>query len=296
MRIPMLGALAVTATVMCYGYIGFRYTSEFVAVLAIGSAVGLADVTRRIALRSRHLRTSVLAVIGALAVYSVYANLAVSLASARSTERGPELVQYISWQDRVSLITGNPLAGITRQTDELPASAPADELWILGDCDALYLSTGDQYEPWVTVEIRSVSVVVEASEVGYGASTLRLFDIDDDRPRQIILETSAGGAVRLRVGEGIYFLPTEWQRLDDGERIEARITADTALDRLYVEFGESNTVVALAAWSPEWHMEVTRPAARLAPVDAQLRAGVGLTTTLGAPLELCNRLLERVDR
>jgi len=205
-------------------------------------------------------------------------------------------VQYISWQDRVSLITGNPLAGITRQTDELPASAPADELWILGDCDALYLSTGDQYEAWVTVEIRSVSVVVEASEVGYGASTLRLFDIDDDRPRQIILETSAGGAVRLRVGEGIYFLPTEWQRLDDGERIEARITADTALDRLYVEFGESNTVVALAAWSPEWHMEVTRPAARLAPVDAQLRAGVGLTTTLGAPLELCNRLLERVDR
>jgi len=295
LRIPMLGSLAVTATVMCYGYIGFRYTSEFVAVLALGSAVGLADITRRLGSRPRRVRTAAIAVMGALAAFSIYANSSVGLASARTTARGSQLVSYVSWQDRISSMAGNPLAGMTRQAGELPPSAPADELWIVGDCESLYLSTGDHYEPWVTVETRSVSVVVEASEAGVGEATLRMFDVDSHRPRQITLETNGRGGARLRVGEGIYFLPTEWQQLGDGERIEARFTADTALDRLYLEFGESTTVIALAAWNPQWNVEVTQPAVHLAPVDDQRAAGVSLTPVLGPPLELCNRLLQRVD-
>ncbi len=43
---------------------------------------------------------------------------------------------------------------LVSHVDGLPEGGSTDDLAIRGDCEALYLHTGDQYEPWVPVEER----------------------------------------------------------------------------------------------------------------------------------------------
>ena len=97
--VPLLGALLICAGVMGYGYLANRYTSEFVPVLAIGAAIGIVDVARRVERRSavgsqvrsppqRHCSS----------LFGVFANTAVGLAAARMTWRGEQLVDYVAAQ------------------------------------------------------------------------------------------------------------------------------------------------------------------------------------------------------
>jgi hypothetical protein len=293
MRIPLLGALGVTATVMCYGYIGFRYTSEFVAVLTAAGAIGLAATTGLLARRSRRSRTAFVGGAALLAAFSVYANAAVGLATARVTGRGGALEQYVSWQDRVGTIAGDSLAGRTHLVENLPDSAPPDELFVVGDCDALYLSTGDLYEPWVTVQARQQRVAVEAASDGARPGLLRLLTLAGVRTRQVSLEANGLDQVRLRIGQGIFTWPTEWQDLAAGDRMELSLTPDTARDSIVVEFGEWRGAVPLAEWNADWNMTMTDWFVDLAPVESQFRAGIGLRADPGPVPELCSRLRDR---
>ena len=295
MRIPLLGALGATATVMCYGYIGFRYTSEFVAVLTGASAIGLAELTRRLARRSPRTKYGVLVGIGVLAAFGILANSAVGLATERTTGRGDALVRFVSWQDRISSLTGNFVADITHVVGVLPPSAPPDDLYIVGDCDALYLSTGDLYEPWVTVEERTRIVRIQASSDGVRPAVLQLIAIDGRRAQQISVQTNSRNEIRVRVGEGIYVVPTDWQPLPPNGRVELTLVADTARDTFDVTLGDVSFNLPLAQWSADWNMVLTRAAFALSPVADQLRSGLGLTAEMGPPLELCNRLLDRAD-
>ena len=295
MRIPLVGALGVTATVMCYGYIGFRYTSEFVAVLTGASAIGLAELTRRLAGCSHRIKQGAIAGIGALAAFGIVANTAVGIATARTTGRGGALVQFVSWQDRVSSLTGDSLAGITHHVDQLPTSARPDDLYIVGDCEALYMSTGDLYEPWVAVELRTRIVEIEASSDGVRPAVLQLIEFDGIRAQQLSVQTNDRHQIRARVGEGIYVLPSAWQPLPPNGRVELTLVADTARDTFVVTFGELKFDVPQAQWNGDWDMQLTHATFAISSVADQLRAGVGLTAELGPRLELCNRLLDRAD-
>lgn len=294
--IPMLGAVGVTATVMCYGYVGFRYTSEFVAVLALGAAVGLADLTERLARRSARVKRGALAGLAALTAFGMMANAAVGLETSRVTGRGADLEQFVGWQDRMSRISGNPLARRTRIDLVLPESAPPDELHILGDCAALYLSTGDRYEPWVTIEVRSMSVVAEAGPGGLRSGRLRLWNVDGVRPQHIDLETDPAGRARLLIGEGIYSLPTDWEPFRPGSRLVVELIADTARDLLRIEFGDFTGSVPLSVWDPQWNAVLTFPRFDLPTTEEQLAAGVALGHEFGPPLDLCTRLRNRLGR
>jgi len=204
-------------------------------------------------------------------------------------------VRYVSGQDRISALTGNSLADVTRRVEQLPPSAPPDELDIVGDCDALYLSTGDLYEPWVTVEVRTRIVEIEANGDGIRPAVLQLMTIDALRAQQMSVQTNDRDEIRLRIGEGAAVIPTDWQALAPGGRISMTMVADTARDRFRVTFGGSSFDVPLAQWNGDWDMELTHTAFALSPVAEQLRAGVGLTAEMGPPLELCNRLRDRAD-
>lgn len=295
MRIPLLGALGVTATMMCFGFIGFRYTSEFVAVLAGAGAIGLAEVTRRMVGRSRSLKQGILVGIGVLAAFSVYANAVVAVTTARTTARGGGLEQFVAWQDRISALTGNPLARRTRLVDLLPMSAPPDELFVSGDCDALYLSTGDLYEPWITVQTRQHTIIAEAAPDGIRPGVLTAFVLDGIARRKITIETNDQGEVRLRFGAGLVVMPTDWQPLAPGGQIELRLVGDTARDTINITFGNWFGDVPLAEWNPAWDMVVTHVSLDLAPVEHQFRTRLALRYEAGPVPELCNRVRDRAD-
>ena len=293
MRIPLLGALGITATVMCYGYIGFRYTSEFVAVLTAAGAIGVAELTRRVEGWRRPAKRGLIIAIAAMAGFGMYANAAVALSTARTTGRGSGLEQLVSWQDRISSLSGNPLAARTHLVAALPESGAPDDLYIVGDCDALFLSTGELYEPWVAVQARDMTVTVEASSAGVRAGVLQAYVVDGIRTRQLTIEANRSGQVRLRVGEGLYVMPTDWQRLPPGGRIELRLRPDTARDAIEVEFGSWTGDLPLAEWDADWYMIVSRVTPNVASTASQLQAGVRLSYEPGPVPELCNRLRDR---
>lgn len=109
------------------------------------------------------------------------------------------------------------------------------------------------------------------------------------------LESDGRDRVRLRVGEGVYVFPTDWQRIEPGEQMTVTLVGDTARDEIEMTFGDWSGVLPLAAWNPAWDLIISSVAIGLAPVEDQLRMGVGLTHVPGDVPALCNRLRDRVD-
>jgi hypothetical protein len=84
-------------------------------------------------------------------VFAIVAQMAIGLFMAASLHRGEPLQRYVAWQADLS---PDAQRGLISRIDGLPEGGETDDLAIRGDCEALYLHTGDQYEPWVPVEER----------------------------------------------------------------------------------------------------------------------------------------------
>ena len=149
LRVPMLAAVLITGGVMAYGYFAARYASEFVPALVLGGAIGTVLVAH--ALHGRRLFPVVGAGVAVLAVFSVVAQLTVGLSAAATHARGPDLERFLGWQ---RALTPGAQSRLVTFSDSLADDGKTDELRIAGDCDALYLNTGDDYEPWTTVQAR----------------------------------------------------------------------------------------------------------------------------------------------
>ena len=93
-RLPLLGAMAIPAGIMFYAYISHRYTSEFIPLLLLGSAIGFVDLARRLSVglpsghihrdvvdmldrHTRRYRRGLVGVMATLALFSVAATVAV---------------------------------------------------------------------------------------------------------------------------------------------------------------------------------------------------------------------------
>jgi hypothetical protein len=158
LRIPMLTAAAGVTGVLVWGYIAERYLADFLPLLVVASAVGLVDIWRRVNGRSLRFRWLTLTAITALAAFSVVANVAAAI-----TPEGPwtssQVNRFVSVQH---LVTPGALTRSVEQGSAIPAFAPADQLFAVGDCAGLYLSTGvtfkdipgqqDQRFGWIPVQ------------------------------------------------------------------------------------------------------------------------------------------------
>ena len=153
LRVPMVAAVLITGGVMAYGYFAARYASEFVPALVLGGAIGTVLVGH--ALHGRRLLPPVAGGVAVLAAYSLVAQLSIGLSMAAVHARGDALERFIGWQHSVS---PGAQAELVTFSDSLDDAGSTDELRIVGDCDALYLNTGDAYEPWTTVQARGEAV------------------------------------------------------------------------------------------------------------------------------------------
>lgn len=149
LRLPMLAAVMITGGVMAYGYFAARYASEFVPALVLGGAIGTVLVAH--ALRDRRSFPLVAGGIVVLATFSIVAQVSIGISAAAVHARGPELERYLGWQQSA---TPEAQSRLVTFSDSLEDDGETDELRIAGDCDALYLNTGDAYEPWATVQAR----------------------------------------------------------------------------------------------------------------------------------------------
>jgi hypothetical protein len=240
MRIPILAAAIATTGVLVWGYIAHRYVTEFVPLLVLAAVVGLADVWRRVDRRSRCVRGSTVTAVAAVGAFCLAANLG---ASSEPTDaiawEGGRARSYVELQRSISDITGHPLDENVVRGEHLPQHAPAGRLFVLGDCDGLYLSTGDKYGPWIPVERKETDFGItfhEPPERGL----IPLVTIGRDRPSNVSVEGDGTGRIRFRIDDPYGYpnlfvrVPTRWTRVRPDRPYRIGVTVDTALHRFSV--------------------------------------------------------------
>jgi hypothetical protein len=87
--------------------------------------------------------------------------MSIGVTMAAYVHRGDQLERYVQWQHDVS---PRQQALLVSQVQTLPTGGTTDDLAILGDCQTLYINTGDKYEPWLPVQDRDR--VLQLSPVG----------------------------------------------------------------------------------------------------------------------------------
>jgi hypothetical protein len=293
--IALLGTLAVTGGVMFYGYVAHRYTNEFLPVLILGGAIGTVDIAQRIGARGMPVKRIAVGVTAALAAFGVFASMAIGVHAARTTYRGDSLVDFVSLQARTADVTGR-LDDLVAVADAVPADGPTDHLLILGDCDALYLATGDAYEPWIAVQSREYHVRIRPIADSFQYGVLRLIDINGLDRRSIYLEGDGNGRIRLRMGEGYVFYPSDWIEFEAGQSLDVGVRLDTTVNRYLIELdGEEVGYVAASETDGNAPMIPAIPSFALPPELDRAIVGYALTPEMGPRLELCDRVLGAVD-
>ena len=122
----------------------------------------MADVFRRLEGRSRPVRVGSVAIIGLVALFGVAANIGIAVVPNEEWS-STQVLNYVQTQKTVSDLTGHPLEGNVIRGSSLPEWAPAGKLFVIGNCNGLYISNGEnfatvpseQYQrnTWMTVEL-----------------------------------------------------------------------------------------------------------------------------------------------
>ncbi|MFQ6172590.1 hypothetical protein ACK8HX_13355 [Oryzobacter sp. R7] len=207
---PLLGSAAVGMGVLMYGYIANRYTSEFVPFLVVGSAVTVATLAPYARRLGPVVGGLLLAGAAVLTAYSLAVHALMGLTTSAVTAGGDRLVRHLEWQRALSGGEGSAQAGLVEQVDGPPAApGTPDTLAMTPGCGALYLATGDRYEPWVLVEERPTVL-----EVGLGRDiepgTVRLASVLATSVRDVDLEVRDDHHVRVVVRDAYATVEGPW--------------------------------------------------------------------------------------
>jgi hypothetical protein len=162
-RLLLLASGSAGAALMLWGYIAPRYLGDFVPFFVLASAVAMADIFRRLEGRKRSVCIGSLAAIGVVALFGIVANIGMAVVPVPSEWDTTQVVNYVQAQKTLSDLTGHPLTSHVVRGDALPAWAPAGELYVVGNCSGMYVSTGEnfwtvptqEYEraTWYTVDL-----------------------------------------------------------------------------------------------------------------------------------------------
>jgi hypothetical protein len=143
-RLLLLASGAACAALLLWGYIAPRYLADFIPFLLLACAIGMVDIWRRMEGRSHNVRVLAVGVIAVVAAFSVAANVGMAITPNEEWTSGQAL-NFVEVQKAISDVTGHPLNALVTRADTLPPYGPADQLYIVGNCDGLYVSEGEDY-------------------------------------------------------------------------------------------------------------------------------------------------------
>ena len=139
-RILLVAAALGAGAVLVFGWIYDRYLADFLPFLVLGAALGLVDVWRRLDGHSRRLRMLALSAVAALGLYGAVANIGMAL-TPTDTWSPDQVLHYVQAQKRIGDVTGARLSA--ERGYRLPNWAPPDQLFVMGHCEAVYISDGE---------------------------------------------------------------------------------------------------------------------------------------------------------
>jgi hypothetical protein len=254
--IPLLAMAVATSGVLVAGYIANRYLAEFLPLLVLAGAVGAVDLLRRAGRRSRRVRLGALAIVTALGLFGLAANLAVSSTPTDGVAWGGERVRrYVELQKSISDVTGHPLDDNIVRGTELPKRAPADQLFVAGDCSGLYLSLGESRTNWIPVEYagNAVTPLTVTFQERPTRGRFPLVTIRENQPSTVYVEIGRNDRMRFRIDDP-YSYPN-YVGVDVSKSVPVRVgkpyqitvIADPFLHRYAVALDDSEMVSAVLA-------------------------------------------------
>lgn len=292
LRPPALATFLMTGGVMAYGYIAYRYTSEFVPALVLGTIITLWAYLARWAARSVLTAVLVVAVLAAGTAWSVATHISVGLYTSATTYRGAPLERYLEWQQDISGGEGSALSQLISHSPTLPRGGVTDQLHIRGACDGLYLNTGDEHEPWLLVQERSRVVNVSFPRWAR-TGEVTLFEVRGNAVRRVVLETERRGHARIRIDNegGSYF--GQYFRPAPGEILRVGMKAESDLGYLEVSSSPGGFVGYLPSqeWDENWvsRINVVTEPFRSGP-RTHPGTGTRISPAQGIDLPLCQRI------
>jgi len=160
LRIPLVAVCLPPCISLVWGYIDTRYLADFMPLLVLGGILGMLLLWGYVERRRPRLRPVVVGAVVALGLFSMVANFGIAV-SPTTEFRQNQLVRYVDFQKTVGDLTGHSVSADVVQGKTLPYWAPADELFVVGDCSGFYLSTGQtfgtipkqrlQHRTWLTI-------------------------------------------------------------------------------------------------------------------------------------------------
>ena len=211
-RLLLLSAGSAGAALMLWGYIAPRYLADFCPFLTLASAVAMVDIWRRLEGRAPGVRGTALGVIAAVAAFSIAANVGMAI-TPNEEWNSTQVLHYVETQKTISDVTGHPLASQVVRGSSLPPWGPADQLYVVGACDGLYISNGEDYSTVPSSQYaRTTWMVVERGHqfqhtfrltvrpVSGGTETMALVDAGPDTVSVSATATAVPDRVRLTFG------------------------------------------------------------------------------------------------
>jgi hypothetical protein len=176
LRIVLLAALTAGGTVMIFAWIFDRFVADFLPFLILASAVGMVDIWRRLAGRSRRVCALTLAILTAIAAFETAANVGIA-SDPQGEWSSQQTLHYVQFQKSVSDVTGHALAANVVHGDSLPIYAPADRLFVIGSCAGLYISDGWSLKNSQSPVLNAVNLQTEWKQVELGPDACHRLDI-----------------------------------------------------------------------------------------------------------------------
>ncbi len=172
----------------------------------------------------------------------------------------------------------------------MPIGGSTDDLHIRGDCDGLYLNTGDKYEPWVVVEERA-RVVSVAFPKHVPRTHVDLFVTHGRATRSVFLQTFRDGSMQLGIrNETGRYLGPLFQPYP-GEVLQVGLRTDSSLGYMELTSTPGGFVgyVPIQEWYADW-------VSRIGSVDelfdapTRLPSGLRVSPETGLSPPLCEQL------
>jgi hypothetical protein len=157
-RVPLVGAAAAVLVTLLVASQALRYEADFLPLLVMAGGVGLFALARYSETRATWTRWATIGVVTMLALWSCWATFALTLTYQRefSGFQPTELrAGYLGFQLDVNEWLGLDPPSVTRVTklpvigkaERLRTDVPHGELYVVGDCDELYVSGGRNWQP-----------------------------------------------------------------------------------------------------------------------------------------------------
>ena len=217
--IPVLGSAFALGGVLNYGYLANRYISDFMPFAIIAGAIGVTQVVTLADTMTPRSARALAGALVALGLWGVTANGAVAITAMQYSSGGDGLRAHIGRQlwlaDTIPGIGAPPV----RRDEVLPLRATADTVQVVRNCDAMFVATGETYEPWTMVSARSATAELRVPSTPMPKGTDTLVSFDGPIPASVAIESDGDGSIRMRLG-GPAGVTTRWFPAPPGETLE----------------------------------------------------------------------------